>query len=187
MIKYSLLPFSVGTVYFANRTSMPLFQIDITTQEGIVFFNSSTYPCFMVHKSLKQKLIDSGLTGFHFPIANDQYEMEFSIQNKQEYKEKKNFPNWSWIAIGEDEDSDVYLNELGEIICDERFINIIRERRLNEDRAVLKELTPKDLAKKEDIENKNDIPMFKKDNAFNPFVFFIIFVFALVVSVILFA
>lgn len=37
MKKYSIFPFTAGKVYFATMSSDPNFQIDITTQEGIVF------------------------------------------------------------------------------------------------------------------------------------------------------
>lgn len=186
MINYSLKPFIVGEVFFATNNSLPNFQIDITTSEAIVFFSSDYYPCFMVHEDVKKDLLKSELTGFHFP--NDNGTMEYTFKNKETFNEKETFPKWHWIIFSEDETKDIHINDQWEIICDERFIDILRKKRLNKKRADLKEISLKKVEKEEDKISPDYDPnsYYKKEKSFNWPVFGFIFIIALLVSLLLF-
>lgn len=181
MKKYLFSPFKVGSVYFASKEAQPLFQINITTQEGVVFFESSVYPCFMVHRTVKKKLEESSLTGFHFPAEN--YTMEYSSENSDFFEKKNHFPKWHWIVFSSNPDDDVYMDHECDIICDDRFIDIVKSRRLNEERATLTEIKNTEIEK----EDLPDIPIFKKEKAFNLPLFIIMIIFAVILSVIFFA
>jgi hypothetical protein len=189
MFEYSVFPFIAGKVSFVNQYSDPHFQIDLTTSESIVFFESSFYPCYMVHNSVKEKLIESGLKGFRFPDAK--FTVDFSLKNQEVFDGEQNVPNWSWIVFEEIRDEDVgkysvgldaYVNETGEIICNEAFLNILKSRRLK--RAKVVDLKSKIINEKISNQKENDI--FKKEKSFSIPVFSLIFFTALIVAIIIF-
>lgn len=187
MKKYSIIPFVAGKVYFATNDSYPNFQIDITTQESIVFFDSDVYSCYMVHKSIKNKLIKKGLTGFHFPNT-ELCEMGYTFKNQENFKKDKELPKWEWIVFSESDDPklNAYVNPEGEIICDDEFLDVLRTRSLNEERTIVKEIKNNKAVKKESA-NLNSVDIYQKEKSFNPIMFAIILFVAIIVGIILFA
>lgn len=187
MKKYEITPFTVGKVFFMNKDSYPNFQIDITTRESIVFFDSDVYPCYMVHRSIKGLLSKSGLKGFHFPDT-DLCQMDYSFENKQKYKKDKSLPKWEWIVFSSvEEGNDVYININGEIVANQDFIDILKTRSLNTERTILKDIeNKKDKITDKSAEEHSSFSIYEKEKNFNPALFFIIFFAAILVGVILF-
>lgn len=186
MKKYAVIPFITGKVFFATQDSFPNFQIDITTQESIVFFESDFYACYMVHKSVKDKLIKEGLKGFHFP-KTELCQMEYSFKNKENFKKDKPLPKWEWIVFSEvdDPNNNVYVNPEGEIICDDQFLDVLRTRSLNEERTIIKNIETKKSIESTEVKSSTNI--YQQDKSFNPIMFAIILFIAVLVGIILFA
>jgi hypothetical protein len=141
----------------------------------------------MVHRSIKKKLIERGLKGFHFPNT-ELCEMGYTFKNQENFKKDKDLPKWEWIVFSENDDpnSNAYVNPEGEIICDDEFLDVLRTRSLNEERTIVKEIKVNKNLKKE-TDNVKSIEIYKQEKGFNPIMFAIILFLAIIVGIILFA
>lgn len=192
MSNYKITPFVGGEVMFANETAPPLFKVDITTRESIVFFDSTVYPCYVINiqkdqfgDNLKKALLKSGLTGFSFP-GNQGAIFEFSDKAKNTFPAEMltGFPDWEWIVFSSDPENDIYINEYGEIICNDKFLRILRSQTLREKRTKIEEIVAPN--KNKNLKDDNNISIYKEDKSFNLTAFLILMIIAFLVCFVLF-